>query len=477
MCYRSLHLPSNKRCYATGVDNHYNTFACGSCPDCQRNQANEWYVRMYAEFLSHIKKGGMVIAPTFTYNDNNVPSVTLGGYRFKCFNKKHMQDFMKRFRSDPLMKDTTIRYIWCSEYGKNSTKRPHYHAVFFLSKKHSIKDLLRVITKHWWYGYVGISKKHGLQVRGIAGCKYCSKYVCKDISYFDTYAINDMRVSLRDYLYHRTPKDNPESRFFNKPDKLRFKELRQNGGQFHEQSMQFGFHLYDMLGFGVKSVEDIKNAIDKGTIMLPNESTPYKIPKYLLRRLFKRYNPVTGLWDSTDFHLDYLRRNSIKRLDSVYDIMYQNIYDDRILEFVDDPAMESCLIDVLNNLRSCNIRELSRYSILRNIDKPTDDDIISKVRYLRLYANIENLQVEQAMNNAPDFGEPIYNSKDFQNTPTFADAPFLKHLECLYQDYLYLNSLWSLYKEQAYTYKQARIAELRALNNQTNFINYSNETF
>lgn len=90
---------------------------CGRCHGCKREKARQWTIRLRHEHALHEKAEAI----TLTYNDNHLPD----GNQLV---KKHFQTFLKRLR---FQSGSSFRYFMCGEYGETSTKRPHYHCVFF----------------------------------------------------------------------------------------------------------------------------------------------------------------------------------------------------------------------------------------------------------------------------------------------------------------------------------------------------------
>lgn len=117
MCFRS----SNPEDWLKGVP-----FPCGQCLPCRINKRRIWTGRLFLESLCYKDIYGSYRNSffTLTYDDESMP-VTLSG--LPTLRKKHLQDFLKRLRKQLPFK---IRYYIGAEYGP-TTKRPHYHAVFF----------------------------------------------------------------------------------------------------------------------------------------------------------------------------------------------------------------------------------------------------------------------------------------------------------------------------------------------------------
>lgn len=89
---------------------------CGGCIGCRLDKSREWAARLMHEAKDHELKSFI----TLTYDDLHLPEDN-------SLNKKHFQDFMKRFRKRHGGK---IRYFMCGEYG-DQTQRPHYHAIIY----------------------------------------------------------------------------------------------------------------------------------------------------------------------------------------------------------------------------------------------------------------------------------------------------------------------------------------------------------
>lgn len=90
---------------------------CGQCIGCRLERSRQWAIRCVHEASLHDENCFI----TLTYNDKYLPED-------KGLNKKHFQDFMKRFRKR--YPGRRIRYFHCGEYGEKN-RRPHYHACIF----------------------------------------------------------------------------------------------------------------------------------------------------------------------------------------------------------------------------------------------------------------------------------------------------------------------------------------------------------
>lgn len=188
MCYSPIKIRTNKVQYRNGIDPVFLTVPCGKCGECQRSNENDWFVRIYYEWLQVQKTKGKCFFITLTYNDAELPKVDTSSpefysldiflrnyiegehfissdirsnflervdryesrYNRSCldrpifninrFDKSHVRDFFKSLRQlfdyDGLLlyeDDRQIRYYCSTEYGDiNKTFRPHVHALVFI---------------------------------------------------------------------------------------------------------------------------------------------------------------------------------------------------------------------------------------------------------------------------------------------------------------------------------------------------------
>ncbi len=137
---------------------------CGKCPQCKKQDRQEWSFRMLQELKCH--KSGVFV--TLTYNDDNLPTNSDG---VGTLNYTDIQKWLKRLRFalTELGSDTQIRYWVCGEYGKRKA-RPHYHLILYGLKP----DEFKLINKTWGKGYVYLG--YNLSPKCI---NYVSKYVQK----------------------------------------------------------------------------------------------------------------------------------------------------------------------------------------------------------------------------------------------------------------------------------------------------------
>lgn len=118
---------------------------CGKCYQCLQKKRREWYVRNLVEYLD-VDSNPMSLFVTLTYDDSDLPRLDDGS---PCFSKRDCQKFLDRFRKRLLRQyHTKLRYFLVSEYG-DTTLRPHYHALFYLSKKLEIMEIQELLDTAW----------------------------------------------------------------------------------------------------------------------------------------------------------------------------------------------------------------------------------------------------------------------------------------------------------------------------------------
>lgn len=148
------------------------TVACGRCVGCRLEKSRQWAIRCVHEASLHEENCFI----TLTYNDSHLPPS--GG-----LNKKHFQDFMKRYRKK--FPSRRIRYFHCGEYGEENG-RPHYHAIifnhdFFDKRMYSVRDGVTLwtsdtLTELWGKGFCTIGAVT------FESAAYVARYVMKKVT-------------------------------------------------------------------------------------------------------------------------------------------------------------------------------------------------------------------------------------------------------------------------------------------------------
>ncbi len=194
----------------------------------QVHQAS-WTFRLRAEFDKLVSQGWWVAFCTLTYNDNCLPHIpkilckcpqNYSDEMPACFSKSDVRKFIIDLRqwairnfdackrvdkeTGELIKDDAIRYMICSEYGEH-TQRPHYHAIFCFPSCIPRQAVFNYIHESWRYGYIFPKDINGgfdskgyfhkpFEVASVGSAvSYCSKYVCKDLKFFESFNRLDFR--------------------------------------------------------------------------------------------------------------------------------------------------------------------------------------------------------------------------------------------------------------------------------------------
>ncbi len=291
---------------------------CGKCLECRSLVQNDWCTRLSYEINMFYRNGGIGVFLTFTYNDDDLP--IFAPLNQPCFRHDdvlkfldRMNLYMQRFYGAHMYK-----YFICSEFGKN-TQRPHYHGLFLL--KHGV-DCYAFIEKcrylwsehgfmfpkfdgHQYVDNYGLGVSPTLQ-NGSASAKYVSKYITKDMSFYDIPAI-------RDYL----DKGNKsfDMSYFKR------KELIKRSLPKHWQSKGIGLSQLEQINLFDK--DSVVNALNNG-VFEPLSGKVVPLSSYVVNKLLyksvksSRLSDKTGkpLYDRylTDFGREYLRSTFMNRL-------------------------------------------------------------------------------------------------------------------------------------------------------------------
>lgn len=291
---------------------------CGKCLECRSLVQSDWCTRLSYEINMFYRNGGIGVFLTFTYNDDNLP--VFAPLNQPCFRHDDVLKFMDRLNLymqrnyGPYM----YKYFICSEYGKN-TQRPHYHGAFLL--QHGV-DWLSFVEKcrELWSEHGFMFPKfdghqyvdnNGLGVtptlrNGAASAKYVSKYITKDLSFYNI-------PSIASYLDKR-------NNSFDVPYKKR-KELIKRCLPKHWQSKGIG--LSQLEQFNLFDSNSVKSALNNG-VYEPLSGEVVPLSSYVINKLMyksvksTRISQTTGkpLYDRylTDFGRKYQRTTFDNRL-------------------------------------------------------------------------------------------------------------------------------------------------------------------
>lgn len=276
MCTRPLTIYNNSDYINPRALDVKRLVPCGHCLQCQQTKQSEYAIRGYYEYKECLDTGGYVYWDSLTYRPSKLPH-RLG---FPCFNKKHVQNFLKRLRKDLSDNHDLVdcfRYLVVSEYG-DKEGRPHYHIMFFVHDPRLTLDLLHsLIIKHWrnWYGNTDFSKSpEGRILTSNAAINYVCKYLAKD----------DLRLGI-------FKKDLDEFLVSNGYDPCSTKTFNKYFTTWQLHSLGFGSYLF--------RCPDQHSYLENLECTMPTKSNPNK--KYSLPLYYQRARVdgkcILGLYD------------------------------------------------------------------------------------------------------------------------------------------------------------------------------------
>ena len=271
MCYRPLHITANNVYRNTNVSACSYDVPCGRCESCRDAYRNMWKCRLWHELDDTYKKGGLAVFLTFTYNNAHLPCICINGIDVPCFNHKDVKTFLNRLkvRMYLLYGKNSYKYFIAMEYGKN-TKRQHLHGLFTLASGVNWHIFVELCRELWCYGFMfpkydkrkcAYVKDNGdddcPKIRDVVkGSVYVSKYVTKDLSYFQIpevdYAVN----------YDKT---------FNR-----------KFGPKHYQSNNLGISILNKVNLSDNN--DVVSFLTNG-ITVPYSKTRIPVPRYIKKKL------------------------------------------------------------------------------------------------------------------------------------------------------------------------------------------------
>lgn len=275
---------------------------CGRCDECRNTYRNEWQTRISFELSNLYSRGGCAVFLTFTYDDAHLPLYTDGDFSVHCFNHKDVKTFLNRLKVScyRTFGANSYKYFFTSEYGKN-TCRPHYHALFFLQPFVDYVKFTELARSVWSYGFMfpkfDVHQNKYVDNYGctssplirslVGGAKYVSKYVTKDLSFYDL-------PSVTSYI---SDKDNK--------DKMRPYLPK------HWQSNLLGLSILDSVNlFDSVSVERVLN----DGVVNPLSFDVVPCPRFIINKLLyknvksSRISPTTGKYLYDRFLSDFGRQ-------------------------------------------------------------------------------------------------------------------------------------------------------------------------
>ena len=214
MCTSPLSIRNRSAYFHGATDFVEHIVPCGKCDECRSVLRSEWEVRISFELAYYKSIGGIAVFLTFTYNNRHLPWLhneddKANPIHVPCFNGDDIFGFLDKLNNTMqyFYGKESYKYFIAAEYGK-FTRRPHYHGLFFLRGDVDWHWFVEYCRELWSiYGFMfprynqrrdmwldnygkpstpllkGFDPESGIPL--YAGAKYVSKYVCKDISYFE----------------------------------------------------------------------------------------------------------------------------------------------------------------------------------------------------------------------------------------------------------------------------------------------------
>lgn len=164
----------------------WQTVPCLKCVACQERYKDDWAFRCVLELSAN--PVACMITLTFSEEGLKLHNSEYPDIPANSVCKEETDKFLKRFRKS--LGSQCIRYFGVSEYGTESTCRPHYHfLVFGIDENHPVFNGKRPVYRggliHHYYIFNGISSWRYGQVEVSAGritagsIRYMLKYFVK----------------------------------------------------------------------------------------------------------------------------------------------------------------------------------------------------------------------------------------------------------------------------------------------------------
>lgn len=155
--------------------NNFHYVPCGKCVACLSRKRNEMTYRLNQEQLYSSYSYFL----TLTYDQENMPIKMQDNIPYFVFNKKHVQDYLKRCRyyMGEMNKDLKFSYFCVSEYGAH-THRPHYHMLVFVKNDKFLKyknTIFQIMHSNWKHGFSVVKPTNQANIH------YCTKYCLKNL--------------------------------------------------------------------------------------------------------------------------------------------------------------------------------------------------------------------------------------------------------------------------------------------------------
>lgn len=361
MCLTPVLIKNRSRRYRNLIDPYCMEVPCGHCSQCQKNKLDSWFVRGYAEYKRVTSKGGFVLFPTLTYDNENLPKWKDDEFDFEApvFDKSHFKSFRSKLRvyltraGYDCSGNNTIRYIYCTEYGEKKG-RSHLHCLIFIPFKISLRTLKHFVRKSWIYGMVRYSSM-GATLNSPNGILYTTKYMAKDDLWYQTYGVQQYLDNLKSNI--KLEKD-----MFKKISYQKRLSVFKKCMPHHCQSTGFGSSLE------LTDDDFIKGTISSSKLGVYKKDKPfnYLIPQYYYRKYLYDFDKVEKIFTINERGIKIKQatfNNKIDLIDrSIADILYSDtLVNDIKLMFPDEDVSQFKLLTQL--LSTYDSRDIAIYSL------------------------------------------------------------------------------------------------------------------
>lgn len=273
MCYNPVHIRSNNIYRNSNVSACCYDVPCGKCESCRDNYRSMWKCRIWHELDYTYSHGGCAVFLTFTYNNDHLPLLQFNGHSIPVFNHEHVKTFLNRLKIRMYRSygKNKYKYFIAMEYGKH-TKRQHLHGLFFLDKSVNYADFTELCRSIWCeHGYMFPKCVNGRYLKDdgtddcplirdiVKGSVYVSKYVTKDLSFYELPSIVAFAHSNPDLMRSYVPK--------------------------HYQSNNLGISILEKID--LSSDLAVVDSFTVG-ISVPYSKSPIALPRYIKKKLLFR---------------------------------------------------------------------------------------------------------------------------------------------------------------------------------------------
>lgn len=178
--------------------NDYINVPCRCCKECNAVSSNDYLVRTLSMYRKYCELGNWSCHfVTFTFRDSDIPRYEFfipsaddpTGYKSFGWHIGFDHDILKRFKNSlnkffERLGLPKFHFLFTCEYGKQGSRRPHYHGILFLPVDWSFRTVRTLLERYWHYGFV-----KDIHLRNIPGRRTdlnCIKYVLKYVTKFDS---------------------------------------------------------------------------------------------------------------------------------------------------------------------------------------------------------------------------------------------------------------------------------------------------